>query len=328
MKNNLNLKVKIYVAGHRGMVGSAILRKLKLIGCKNIIVKNRKELDLTNQLAVENFFKKEKPDQVYLAAARVGGIYSNYKFPAEFIYQNLMIEANIIHYAWLYGVKKILYLGSSCIYPKNWNQPFKEKFLLSGKLEPTNEPYAIAKIAGIKLCESYNRQYGKSYGVDYRTIIPPNLYGFNDNYDLKNSHVVAALIKKFYKAKKNKKNQVMVWGSGNPKREFMYVDDAADAAVYIMSLKKSIYKKYTQEMQSHINVGTGKDMSIKVLAKKISKIIGYNGKIKFNTNKLDGTKRKLMSSTLVKKMGWKIKSNFEKNLNQALRNYIKTLEYK
>ena len=221
MKNNLKSKVKIYVAGHRGMMGSAILRKLNLLGYNNIITKKRSELDLTNQLEVKNFFKKEKPDQVYLAAAKVGGIYSNNKFPAEFIYQNLIIQSNIIHSAWLSGVKKILYLGSSCIYPKNCRQPINEKFLLSGKLELTNEPYAIAKIAGIKLCESYNRQYGETHGVDYRSIIPPNLYGPNDNYNTQNSHVVAALIKKFYVAKKNKKKQVVVWGSGNPKREFM-----------------------------------------------------------------------------------------------------------
>ena len=256
-------KSKIYIAGHHGMVGSAIKKILQKNDKIDLIDRRRSELDLINQDSVNKFFKDEKPDQVYLAAAKVGGIYANNNYPAEFIYKNLMIEANIIHSAFLNGVKKILFLGSSCIYPKLASQPIKENALLTGPLELTNEPYAIAKIAGIKLCESYNRQYGVSHGVDYRCIMPTNLYGPGDNYDLENSHVIPALIRRFHEAKIKNKSKVVVWGSGNVRREFLYVDDLASAAVFVMNIEKDLYKKNVNPMCSHINVGTGFDLSIK-----------------------------------------------------------------
>ena len=250
-----DLNQKVYVAGHRGMVGSAIVRNLQEKGYANIVTRTHKELDLTNQAAVQSFFEQEKPDQVYLAAAKVGGIHANNTFPAEFIYQNLMIETNVIHQAFMSGVKRLLFLGSSCIYPKLAPQPMSESALLTGTLEPTNEPYAIAKIAGIKMCESYNRQYGQSHGIDYRSVMPTNLYGPGDNYHSENSHVIPALIRRFHEAKIGNAPEVVIWGTGTPRREFLYVDDMAAASVFVMELDKTNYDQHTQPTQSHINVG-------------------------------------------------------------------------
>jgi GDP-L-fucose synthase len=315
-------KTKVYVAGHNGMVGSALIRILKEKKVY-LITKDRKELDLTNQAKVQNFFKREKPEQVYLAAAKVGGIYANNTYPAEFIYENLIIEANIIHSAFLSGVKKLIFLGSSCIYPKFANQPMKEEELLTGVLEPTNEPYAIAKIAGIKICESYNRQYGSTHNVDYRSVMPTNLYGPGDNYDSKNSHVIPALIKKFHEAKIKKKSKVVVWGTGTPRREFLYVDDLARACYHVMNLSKNIYNKNTKPTCSHINVGCGTDLTIEELAKTIKKIIGYKGKIKFDTKKLDGMPRKLLDSSRIKNLGWKPNINLKNGLVKVYEDFKK-----
>jgi GDP-L-fucose synthase len=315
-------KTKVYVAGHNGMVGSALIRILKEKKVY-LITKDRKELDLTNQAKVQNFFKREKPDQVYLAAAKVGGIYANNTYPAEFIYENLIIEANIIHSAFLSGVKKLIFLGSSCIYPKFANQPMKEEELLTGVLEPTNEPYAIAKIAGIKICESYNRQYGSTNNVDYRSVMPTNLYGPGDNYDSKNSHVIPALIKKFHEAKIKKKSKVIVWGTGTPRREFLYVDDLARACYHVMNLSKNIYNKNTKPTCSHINVGCGTDLTIEELAKTIKKIIGYKGEIKFDTKKLDGMPRKLLDSSRIKNLGWKPNINLKNGLVKVYEDFKK-----
>jgi GDP-L-fucose synthase len=262
-------------------------------------------LDLCNQQAVAEFFQKEKPDQVYLAAAKVGGIHANNTYPAEFIYQNLMMEANVIHQAFLIGVKKILFLGSSCIYPKMAPQPMAENALLTGKLEPTNEPYAIAKIAGIKLCESYNRQYCQSHGIDYRPVMPTNLYGPGDNYHPENSHVIPALIRRFHEAKKNNAPEVVVWGTGAPMREFLYVDDMASASVFVMNLEKTLYEQHTKPMQSHINVGFGSDITIQELGQMISSVIGYKGSIKFDPSKPDGSPKKMMDSKCLNSLGWR-----------------------
>lgn len=307
-------KLKVYVAGHSGMVGSAITKILKKKHNVNLVTRTHKELDLLKQKNVEAFFKKEKPDQVYIAAAKVGGIYGNIIYPAEFIYENLMIETNIIHSAFLNGVKKILFLGSSCIYPKYAKKPIKENSLLTGFLEPTNEPYAIAKIAGIKLCESYNRQYGKSHDLDFRSVMPTNLYGPGDNYHSLNSHVIPSLIKRFHEAKIFKKKSVAIWGTGKPKREFLYVDDMARACIYIMNLSKKIYKKKTHTMCSHINVGSNKEFTIKKLAQIIKKIVDYKGQIIFDKTKPDGNPQKLMDSGLVNKLGWKHKVELEKGI--------------
>ena len=296
---------KIYVAGHRGMVGSAIVRILKAQGYSNIVTRTHTELDLTNQAAVKAFFEKEKPAQVYLAAAKVGGIHANNTFPAEFIYQNLMMEANVIHQAFESGVKKLLFLGSSCIYPKLAPQPMTEGALLTGKLEPTNEPYAIAKIAGIKLCESYNRQYGQSNGIDYRSVMPTNLYGPGDNYHPENSHVIPALIRRFHEAKAANAPEVIIWGTGTPKREFLYVDDMAAASVFVMELDKASYDKNVQPMESHINVGFGSDVTILELAQAVSKVVGYEGKIITDSTKPDGAPRKWMDSSRLNKLGWR-----------------------
>ena len=304
---------KIYVAGHRGMVGSAIVRKLQDTGFNNIVVRTHSELDLINQDDVNRFFEKEHPDLVYLAAAKVGGIYANTTYPAEFIYQNLMMEANVINAAWRSGVKNLLFLGSSCIYPKLIEQPMREDSLLTSTLEPTNEPYAIAKIAGIKLCESFNRQYG----VDFRCVMPTNLYGPGDNYHLKNSHVIPALIRRFHEAKISNTPVVTVWGTGKPRREFMYVEDMANASVFIMNLDKVIYKKYTSPMQGHINVGYGDDISIADLADLVSKTVGYSGKIKFDRSKPDGTPKKLMDSTKLNSLGWKPEVDLKKGLKKT-----------
>lgn len=315
--------LKIFVAGHRGMVGSAIIRHLQAKGCRNIVTRTHEELDLCNQQAVTDFFQQEKPEQVYLAAAKVGGIHANNTYPAEFIYDNLMIEANVIHQAFKVGVKKLLFLGSSCIYPKLAKQPMSEETLLTGKLETTNEPYAIAKIAGIKLCESYNRQYGESHKIDYRSVMPTNLYGPNDNYHPENSHVIPALIRRFHEAKINHSSEVVIWGSGTPMREFLYVDDMAAASVFVMNLDKKIYEKNTELMQSHINVGFGSDLSIKELAENIGHVVGYQGKITFDLTKPDGTPKKLMSSHRIERMGWKPKVNLIDGLKITYQDFLK-----
>ena len=317
-----NKTPKIYVAGHRGMVGSAIVRELANQGQTNIVVRTHAELDLTDQHAVRAFFAAEKPDQVYLAAAKVGGIHANNTFPAEFIYHNLMMEANVIHQAFESGVQKLLFLGSSCIYPKLVEQPMKESALLTGVLEATNEPYAIAKIAGIKLCESYNRQYG----VDYRSVMPTNLYGPGDNYHPENSHVIPALIRRFHEAKVNLVPEVVIWGSGAPMREFLYVDDMAAASVYVMNLDKGLYDKHTEPMQSHINVGFGSDVTIKALAQTISEVVGYQGRIGFDITKPDGTARKLMDSKRLNGLGWQAKVNLRDGLSLAYQDYLANSE--
>jgi len=320
VSNDLNQK--IYVAGHRGMVGSAIVRNLQAQGFTNIIGKTHTELDLTNQAAVEHFFKAEKPDQVYLAAARVGGIYANNIYPAEFIYENLMVQNNVIHQAFLSEVKKLLFLGSSCIYPKLAPQPMSEDVLLTGKLEPTNEPYAIAKIAGIKMCESYNRQYGQSHGVDYRSVMPTNLYGPGDNYHPENSHVIPALIRRFHEAKVANAPEVVIWGTGTPKREFLYVDDMAAASIFVMDLDKSIYDQNTDPMQNHINVGFGSDVTINELAHAVAKATGYQGSISFDPSKPDGSPRKWMSSERLNRLGWSARVGLGQGLAQAYAAFI------
>jgi GDP-L-fucose synthase len=298
---------KIYVAGHRGMVGSAIVRQLLAQGHPTdcILTRTHADLDLTDQAAVRAFFASEKPDQVYLAAAKVGGIYANNTYPAEFIYSNLMVQANVIDAAFRNGVKKLLFLGSSCIYPKLAPQPMREDALLTGTLEPTNEPYAIAKIAGIKLCESYNRQYGASHGVDYRSVMPTNLYGPGDNYHPENSHVIPALIRRFHEAKVNRAPSVTIWGTGTPKREFLYVDDMAAACVHVMKLDKTAYDQHTQPMLSHINVGCGEDITIREVAQAIAKTVGFEGAITFDPTKPDGAPRKLLDVNRLAALGWR-----------------------
>lgn len=315
---------KIYIAGHRGMVGSAIARNLIASGHpeNRIVGRTHAELDLTNQAAVQSFFETEKPDQVYLAAAKVGGIHANNTYPAEFIYDNLMMEANIIDAAFRTGVKKLLFLGSSCIYPKLVDQPMQEDALLTGVLESTNEPYAIAKIAGIKLCESYNRQYGIAHGIDYRSLMPTNLYGPGDNYHPENSHVIPALIRRFHEAKETNAAEVTIWGSGTPMREFLYVDDMAAASVHVMSLGKAIYERHTQPMLSHINVGYGTDVTIKELAETIGQTVGYSGRITFDLSKPDGTPKKLMDSSRLKSLGWQPKVSLEAGLERAYSDFL------
>ncbi|MDE1713194.1 GDP-L-fucose synthase (plasmid) [Chromobacterium amazonense] len=312
---------KIYVAGHRGMVGSAIVRALQNEERTNIVVRTHAELDLTNQAAVREFFETEKPDQVYLAAARVGGIHANNTYPAEFIYQNLMVECNVIEAAFRNGVKKLLFLGSSCIYPKFAPQPMNEAALLTGVLEATNEPYALAKIAGIKLCESYNRQYGQSHGVDYRSVMPTNLYGPGDNYHPENSHVIPALIRRFHEAKMSNTPCVTIWGTGTPRREFLYVDDLASACIHVMNLSSEAYAANTQPMLSHINVGFGDDVSILEAAQIIAKTVGYAGEIHTDASKPDGTPRKLMDSERINALGWKPKIDFEEGLMLAYNDF-------
>lgn len=317
-------KQKIYVAGHRGMVGSAIVRQLLAQGHPSelIIGKTRAELDLTDQAAVRAFFKTEQPDQVYLAAAKVGGIHANNTYPAEFIYDNLMVQANVIDAAFRTGVKKLLFLGSSCIYPKLAAQPMAEGALLTGTLEPTNEPYAVAKIAGIKLCESYNRQYSKNHSVDYRSVMPTNLYGPGDNYHPENSHVIPALIRRFHEAKLAKTAVVSIWGSGKPFREFLYVDDMASASVHVMNLPKALYEEKTTPMQSHINVGFGSDITIADLARTVGKVVGYQGNIEFDTSKPDGAPRKLMDSTRLHSLGWSPQVDLESGLRTAYQDFM------
>ena len=315
--------IKIYVAGHRGMVGSALIKLLQKKSNVSIITRKKAELDLTNQNAVLNFFKKKKIDQVYLAAAKVGGIYANDNFPAEFIYENIMIQTNVINAAFKTGVKKLLFLGSSCIYPRNANQPMKEEELLTGILEKTNEPYAVAKISGIKLCESYNRQYGKDKGVDFRSVMPTNLYGPGDRYHNKNSHVIPALILRFHEAKINKISNVKVWGTGKPKREFLYVDDMARACIHVMNLDKKIYEKKNNLMCSHINIGTGKDLTIKEIAKIIKDVVGYKGKIIFDSSKPDGSPRKLLRINRISSFGWEPKVSLRDGLIKTYKAFLK-----
>lgn len=301
---------RIFIAGHNGMVGSALVRQLENLPDSQLIVRNRNELNLVDQHAVQQFFKAANIDQVYLAAAKVGGIHANNEYPAEFIYENLMIEANIIHAAHLAGVQKLLFLGSSCIYPKMAEQPMTEAALLTGTLEPTNEPYAIAKIAGIKLCESYNRQYGR----DYRSVMPTNLYGENDNFHPENSHVIPAMMRRFHEAKLANASQVVVWGSGKPMREFLHVNDMAAASVHVMNLKNETYRANTQPMLSHINVGTGVDCTIRELAETMKKVVGFKGDLVFDTSKPDGTPRKLMDVSRLKALGWQASISLEDGL--------------
>ena len=314
---------KIYVAGHRGMVGSAIVRILKSQGQTNLVMRTHAELDLTDQQAVRHFFETEKPDQVYLAAAKVGGIHANNTYPAEFIYQNLMVQANVIDAAFRNGVQKLLFLGSSCIYPRLAPQPMSEDALLTGALEPTNEPYAIAKIAGIKLCESYNRQYA----VDYRSVMPTNLYGPGDNYHPENSHVIPALIRRFHEAKTSNVPSVSIWGSGTPRREFLYVDDMASASVHVMQLPKAEYEQHTQSMQSHINVGSGSDVTIADLALAIAQAVGYTGQIDFDATKPDGAPRKWMDSSRLNALGWQAKVSLIEGLSLAYQDFATPRTY-
>lgn len=318
---------KIYIAGHRGMVGSAIVRKLLQGGLspESLVLKTREELDLTNQADVQAFFAIERPSQVYLAAAKVGGIHANNTYPADFIYQNLMMQANVIEAAFRNGVQRLLFLGSSCIYPKLASQPMTESALLTGPLESTNEPYAIAKIAGIKLCESYNRQYGASHGIDYRSVMPTNLYGPGDNYHSENSHVIPALIRRFHEAKTNNAPSVTIWGSGTPKREFLYVDDMAAASVFVMNLPKSVYDQHTKPMQSQINVGFGSDITIAELAEGVSQAVDYQGNIDFDPTKPDGPPRKLLDSTRLNAQGWQAKVHLEHGLAMAYQDFLQQI---
>ena len=309
---------RVYVAGHRGMAGSAILRTLARAGHRHTITRTHAELDLTDQSAVRVFFQAEKPDQVYLAAATVGGIHANNTYPARFIYENLMIEANVIHEAWRAGVRKLLFLGSSCIYPRLAPQPMSEDALLTGPLEPTNEPYAVAKIAGIKLCESYNRQHG----TDYRSVMPTNLYGPGDNYHPENSHVIPALIYRFHDAKLRNAPQVAIWGTGLPRREFLYVDDMAEACVFVMELDKSAYDANTRPMQSHINVGTGEDVTIRELAEIVARTVGYTGRIESDPGRPDGAPRKLLNVSRLNRLGWKAKTGLAEGLARCYQSYL------
>lgn len=304
---------KVFVAGHNGMVGSAIVRQLAKRSDVEIITRSRKELDLTSQAAVQAFFAEQQIDEVYLAAAKVGGIIANNTYPADFIYENLMIEANIIHAAHINDVQRLLFLGSSCIYPKLAAQPMAENALLTGPLEPTNEPYAIAKIAGIKLCESYNRQYGR----DYRSVMPTNLYGPNDNFHPDNSHVIPALLRRFHEARLANAPEVVAWGSGAPMREFLHVDDMAAASIFVMELDKATYEANTEPMLSHINVGTGVDCTIKQLTETVAKVVGFNGKIVWDTSKPDGAPRKLMQVDRLKALGWQYSIGLEAGLSNA-----------
>jgi GDP-L-fucose synthase len=318
-------KPKLFVAGHQGMVGAALVRHLFKCGidAKNIITRTRQELDLTNQQAVRNFFTDAKPDQVYLAAAKVGGIYANNTWPADFIYENLMIEANVVEAAFRSGVRKLLFLGSSCIYPRLAEQPMSESALLTGPLEPTNEPYAIAKIAGIKLCESYNRQYGKSHGIDYRSVMPTNLYGPGDNYHPENSHVLPALIGRFHQAKIESLPSVTLWGTGQARREFLYVDDMASASIHVMNLSPELYAQSTGPMQSHINVGCGSDVTITQLAHIIQEVVGYKGSIDYDTSKPDGALRKLMDSQKLQGLGWQRTYSLSDGIKAAYDDFLK-----
>lgn len=321
----MNQPERIYVAGHRGMVGSAIVRALLAQGhpAGHIVTRRHAELDLTDQASVRNFFAREKPDQVYLAAAKVGGIHANNTYPADFLYQNLMIEANVIEAAFRQGVKRLLFLGSSCIYPRLANQPMAEEELLTGPLEPTNEPYAVAKIAGIKLCESYNRQYGTSHGVDYRSVMPTNLYGPGDNYHPENSHVIPALIRRFHEAKVSGEQEVAIWGTGRPRREFLFVDDMASASLHVMNLAPAVYAQHTQPMLSHINVGFGQDISIAELALTVRDVVGYSGFVNFDSSTPDGAPRKLMDSARLRSLGWRADVSLRAGMASAHQDFLK-----
>ena len=303
----------VFVAGHRGMVGSAIVRRLQALGYRNILTAGRDVVDLVDQQAVQRFFDERAIDQVYLAAARVGGIHANNTYPAEFIYQNLMIEANLVHAAHAHDVQRLLFLGSSCIYPKLAEQPMREEALLTGVLEPTNEPYAIAKIAGIKLCESYNRQYGR----DFRSVMPTNLYGPGDNYHPENSHVIPALLRRFHEAVQRGDREVVIWGSGTPRREFLHVDDMAAASVHVMELDEAVLRDHTRPMLSHINVGTGEDCTIRELAETVARVTGFTGRLVFDTDKPDGAPRKLLDVSRLAALGWRPQIGLEEGLRDA-----------
>lgn len=316
------METTIFVAGHRGMVGSAIVRQLQAQADCQILTASRDEVNLLDQAAVQRYFRENNIDQVYLAAAKVGGIHANNAFPAEFIYENLMIEANVIHAAHQSGVQKLLFLGSSCIYPKHAEQPMQEDALLSGQLEPTNEPYAIAKIAGIKLCESYNRQYGR----DYRSVMPTNLYGPNDNFHPENSHVIPAMMRRFHESVVTGQKEVVIWGSGTPMREFLHVDDMAAASVHVMNLDEATYQANTQPMLSHINVGTGVDCTIRELAETMAQVVGFNGELRFDTSKPDGTPRKLMNVSRLSKLGWNASITLREGLAKTYDWYLEHVD--
>nr|WP_067286624.1 GDP-L-fucose synthase [Marinobacterium profundum] len=313
---------RIFVAGHRGMVGSAIVRQLEQLGNCEIVTRSRQDLDMVNQAQVTAFFAEQQIDEVYLAAAKVGGIHANNTYPAEFIYENLMIEANIIQAAYQHGVKKLLFLGSSCIYPKLAEQPMQESALLTGVLEATNEPYAIAKIAGIKLCESYSRQYG----VDYRSVMPTNLYGTNDNFHPENSHVIPAMMRRFHEAKLAEASEVVIWGTGTPMREFLHVDDMAAASVHVMNLSAERYAEQTEPMLSHINVGTGIDCTIRELAETMARVVGFDGQLVFDTSKPDGTPRKLMDVSRLRALGWQASTSLEAGLASTYGWYLENID--
>ena len=317
----MNHSDKIYIAGHKGLVGSAIVRNLEAQGFTNLLMRTHQELDLTDQIQVNDFFKKEKPNFVILAAGKVGGIHANNTYPAEFIYQNIMVEANVIHSAYKSQVNRLLFLGSTCIYPKAVKQPMREDALLTNVLEPTNEPYALAKIAGIKLCESYNRQYG----TDFRSVMPTNLYGIHDNFHPDNSHVIPGLLRKFHEAKVNNTPEVLVWGTGKVMREFLYVDDMAQASLFVFNLDKNIYQANTKPMLSHINIGTGEDVTIRELAETIKDVVGYKGKVLFDSTKLDGIPRKLTDVSLLSCMGWKYTTDKKTGLERTY-NWYKAQE--
>jgi GDP-L-fucose synthase len=319
----MNLNDKIYIAGHSGLVGSAIVRQLESRGFTNLLMRTHKELDLTNQAQVQNFFQQEKPDYVILAAAKVGGIHANNTYPADFIYQNIMIEANVINSAYENEVKRLLFLGSTCIYPKAVEQPMREDALLTGVLEPTNEPYALAKIAGIKLCESYNRQHG----TDFRSVMPTNLYGVNDNFHLENSHVIPALMRRFHEAKVNNDSEVVVWGTGNAMREFLYVDDMAAASLFILELDEKTYQANTQPMLSHINIGTGKDVTIREMAETMKDVVGFGGKLTFDITRLDGSPRKLIDVSRLSNMGWQYTIDLKSGLEKTYEWYLVHSKY-
>ena len=313
----MDLNDKIYIAGHRGLVGSAIVRQLESRGFTNLLMRTHRELDLTNQAQVQDFFQQEKPDYVILAAAKVGGIHANNTYPADFIYQNMMIEANVINSAYENKVKRLLFLGSTCIYPKAVEQPMREDALLTDVLEPTNEPYALAKIAGIKLCESYNRQHG----TDFRSVMPTNLYGVNDNFHPENSHVIPALMRRFHEAKVNDDAEVVVWGTGKAMREFLYVDDMAQASLFVLELDEKTYQANTKSMLSHINVGTGIDVAIREMAETMKKVVGFKGRLAFDTTKPDGAPRKLIDVTRLSSMGWDYSTDLKEGLIKTYKWY-------
>ncbi|MCR2745198.1 GDP-L-fucose synthase [Limnobacter parvus] len=318
----LNNESKIYVAGHGGMVGSAIVRCLKSRGFSNLVMRTHAELDLCNQAAVNTFFAQERPDAVVLAAAKVGGIYANNIYPAEFIFQNLLVECNVVHAAHMNDCQHLLFLGSSCIYPKLAEQPMTESALLTGTLESTNEPYAVAKIAGIKLCESYNRQYGRNY----RSVMPTNLYGENDNFHPENSHVIPAMMRRFHEAKLNGDSEVIVWGTGTPMREFLYVDDMASASAHVLLLGDDVYRANTDAMLSHINVGTGVDCTIRELAETMQRVVGFSGRLVFDPTKPDGTPRKLMDVSRLRKLGWQYSTDLETGLRKTYEWFLENVE--